>query len=191
MPEPALREQQCYLYLEVPPSFPPPRMCACAQQSNTTSLTLLNAQFHTKIFYLSKRNPAKLLCSVEELRKEPLTINREGSRGNATKFAWKESGNPFRQNPLQFTQPGSNPDPSIFGSLAQHESIALDHAATEAVSMDFERLAVITIMQLVLLSCVLVSDWPLLRHDLLAVKGVGGGGEQSRALLLRRVGNSA
>nr|CAD7412771.1 unnamed protein product [Timema poppensis] len=36
--EPALREQQCSLYLAVSPSSPPPPMCACAQQSNTTSL---------------------------------------------------------------------------------------------------------------------------------------------------------
>nr|CAD7201655.1 unnamed protein product [Timema douglasi] len=38
--EPALREQQCSLYLAVPLSFPPPPMCACEQQSNTTSLAL-------------------------------------------------------------------------------------------------------------------------------------------------------
>nr|CAD7410520.1 unnamed protein product [Timema poppensis] len=37
MPEPALREQQCSLYLAVPPSSPLPPMCACAQQSNTTA----------------------------------------------------------------------------------------------------------------------------------------------------------
>nr|CAD7398879.1 unnamed protein product [Timema cristinae] len=40
MPETALREQQCSLYLVVPPSSPAPPMCACAQQSNTTSLAL-------------------------------------------------------------------------------------------------------------------------------------------------------
>nr|CAD7394986.1 unnamed protein product [Timema cristinae] len=36
MPEPTLREQQCSLYLAVPPSSPPPSMCACAQQLNTS-----------------------------------------------------------------------------------------------------------------------------------------------------------
>nr|CAD7203562.1 unnamed protein product [Timema douglasi] len=35
MPEPALREQQCSLYLAVQPSSPTPPMCACAQQSKT------------------------------------------------------------------------------------------------------------------------------------------------------------
>nr|CAD7407601.1 unnamed protein product [Timema cristinae] len=38
--DPALREQQCFLYQAVPPSSPVPPMCACAQQSNTTSLAL-------------------------------------------------------------------------------------------------------------------------------------------------------
>nr|CAD7429408.1 unnamed protein product [Timema monikensis] len=42
-PEPALREQQCFLYLAVPPSSPPLHMCACAQQSNTTSLALTDS----------------------------------------------------------------------------------------------------------------------------------------------------
>nr|CAD7198211.1 unnamed protein product [Timema douglasi] len=42
--EPALREQQCSLYPAVPPSSPPPLMCACAQPSNTTSLELHNTQ---------------------------------------------------------------------------------------------------------------------------------------------------
>nr|CAD7425499.1 unnamed protein product [Timema monikensis] len=40
MLEQALREQQCSLYLAVPPPSPAPPMCACAQQSNTTSLAL-------------------------------------------------------------------------------------------------------------------------------------------------------
>nr|CAD7394363.1 unnamed protein product [Timema cristinae] len=39
-PEPALREQQCSLYLAVPPSSPPPPMFGCAQQLNITSLAL-------------------------------------------------------------------------------------------------------------------------------------------------------
>nr|CAD7393215.1 unnamed protein product [Timema cristinae] len=33
-PAPALRDQQCSLYLVVPPSSPPTPMCAFAQQSN-------------------------------------------------------------------------------------------------------------------------------------------------------------
>nr|CAD7429034.1 unnamed protein product [Timema monikensis] len=40
MPEPALQEQQCSLYLAVLPSSPPPPICAFAQQSNTTLLAL-------------------------------------------------------------------------------------------------------------------------------------------------------
>nr|CAD7396368.1 unnamed protein product [Timema poppensis] len=45
-PEPALREQQCSLYLAVPPSSPPPPMWTCAQQSHTTSLALCSLEAH-------------------------------------------------------------------------------------------------------------------------------------------------
>nr|CAD7258708.1 unnamed protein product [Timema shepardi] len=130
--KPALREQQCSLYLEVSPSSPLlsyVRMRTTVKHHPTD--TLKRTIPYKDFCYLSKRNPAKLLCSVEELHKEPITTNREGSRVNATEFAWRDSGNPIRQNHLQFTQPGSNPDSFIFGSLDQHESSALDYAATE------------------------------------------------------------
>nr|CAD7397092.1 unnamed protein product [Timema poppensis] len=39
----------------------------------------------------------------------------------------------------QCTQPGSNPNLPLFGSLVQHESNALDHAATKAESAQFVR----------------------------------------------------
>ncbi|CAG2061960.1 unnamed protein product [Timema podura] len=44
----------------------------------------------------------------------------------------RRDGKPFRNNHPQCTQPGSNPDLPVFGSLVQHESGALDLAATEA-----------------------------------------------------------
>nr|CAD7599383.1 unnamed protein product [Timema genevievae] len=39
---------------------------------------------------------------------------------------------PFRKTHPQYTRPGLNLDLPVFGSLAQHESSTLDHAATEA-----------------------------------------------------------
>ncbi|CAG2057787.1 unnamed protein product [Timema podura] len=45
-----------------------------------------------------------------------------------------ESGRPFRKKPPQYTQVGSNPEPSIINILVYCESDALDHAATKAES---------------------------------------------------------
>nr|CAD7260921.1 unnamed protein product [Timema shepardi] len=44
---------------------------------------------------------------------------------------YREGGNPFRKQNPQYTQLGSNPDLSVFGSPVQHENSALDRAVTE------------------------------------------------------------
>nr|CAD7437406.1 unnamed protein product [Timema bartmani] len=55
-------------------------------------------------------------------------------KGGAPKFAWRESGKPFRKNNPQCNQLELNLNLPVFCSIVSCESSALDHAATEAGS---------------------------------------------------------
>nr|CAD7595754.1 unnamed protein product [Timema genevievae] len=57
---------------------------------------------------------------------------KSGIRGCVLTFALGESGKPFRENHPRYTQPGSNLDLPVFGSLDYCESSALDYATTKA-----------------------------------------------------------
>nr|CAD7398137.1 unnamed protein product [Timema poppensis] len=62
----------------------------------------------------------------------PLGEEEEQHHRFAPAFAWSESGKQFMKNCPLCTCPESSSDLPVTGSLVYCESIALDHAATEA-----------------------------------------------------------
>nr|CAD7202184.1 unnamed protein product [Timema douglasi] len=60
-----------------------------------------------------------------------LGMSKVGLRRNGLVFGWREGGKLFRRNHSQYTQPESNHDLPVIGSIIYCESSALDRAATE------------------------------------------------------------
>nr|CAD7567387.1 unnamed protein product [Timema californicum] len=74
--------------------------------------------------------PPHPLCPYDSPGSETGCISAKQRERERTKSAVRKREKPYKDNHPQCTLPGSNSNPSAFGSHVQHESSALDHAAT-------------------------------------------------------------
>ncbi|CAG2060975.1 unnamed protein product [Timema podura] len=95
---------------------------------------------------MASRNVSAHSCNTDQLGNEALKTAYKLTRTyrvlesryeSAPAFALKEIETQFRKNHPQCTRPESNLDLPVIGSLVQHESSALDHAATEYLTCSF------------------------------------------------------